>query len=242
MPTDKNLRGFFDLMKKLNIEVCGVSFHVGSGCMSEKSYEDALTKCRYVFDFALKNYSLKLSIIDLGGGFIQDEPLLSNVSKTILTKLEELFNWRPGDTFPYLMAEPGRFMAANVFDLYVQIVGKKASGSESPIRNFKYYVNNSVYGDFNGKFFDFAVFKYTLLRKDGTPIKIDEQTHVFPSIIFGTTCDSLDKIIDDVKLPELYIGDYILVKELGAYSQSSSSQFNGIPNADVWLHNDSDQR
>ena len=50
---------------------------------------------------------------------------------------------------------------------------------------------------------------------------------LYDSVIFGRTCDSADKILE-TKLPELNIGDYFEVKNMGAYTTASSTNFNGF--------------
>jgi ornithine decarboxylase len=235
-PTDANLFPFFDTLRILELDLVGVSFHVGSGCMSEKSYEDALYKTRYVFDFAKINYDMDLRIIDLGGGFMQNEPLLTAVSQVIKKNLENLFDWTPEKTDLLVMAEPGRFMATNVFDLYVRVIGKKtewnggrgkSTEDEIPTK-IKYYVNNSVYGAFNCKVFDYAVFDYEIWRHS------NRAPQQIPSVVFGGTCDSLDKIIDEAMLPEMDIGDHMCFKNMGAYTMSASCEFNGLPLGEVY--------
>jgi len=63
-----------------------------------------------------------------------------------------------------------------------------------------------------------------------------ENKDYFPiqSTIFGATCDSLDFIIEKTPIPELEVGDYFCFRNMGAYTYSASSEFNGIPNALVY--------
>ena len=50
---------------------------------------------------------------------------------------------------------------------------------------------------------------------------------LYPCSIWGPTCDSLDKICY-AKLPELAVGDWIMFEEMGAYTISAHSEFNGF--------------
>jgi ornithine decarboxylase len=47
--------------------------------------------------------------------------------------------------------------------------------------------------------------------------------------LFGRTCDSADCILEDVQLPALRVGDRMRVRNMGAYTVVSSSEFNGFP-------------
>jgi diaminopimelate decarboxylase len=52
---------------------------------------------------------------------------------------------------------------------------------------------------------------------------------VQPTSIWGPTCDSIDKISDDVPLPELSVGDWLVYENMGAYTIAGSCKFNGFP-------------
>eukprot|EP01104_Vermistella_antarctica_P011539 TRINITY_DN3227_c0_g1_i1.p1 TRINITY_DN3227_c0_g1~~TRINITY_DN3227_c0_g1_i1.p1 ORF type:complete len:495 (-),score=109.47 TRINITY_DN3227_c0_g1_i1:34-1518(-) len=54
--------------KELGINVIGISFHVGSGCMDAEAYTYALATARRVWDMAVK-LDLPMRLIDIGGGF-----------------------------------------------------------------------------------------------------------------------------------------------------------------------------
>ena len=68
-------RSLLATAKKFGIPVVGVSFHVGSGCRDSSRYELALEDAREIFDMAEKDYGMKMSILDIGGGFPGKNPL-----------------------------------------------------------------------------------------------------------------------------------------------------------------------
>ena len=51
--------------------------------------------------------------------------------------------------------------------------------------------------------------------------------------VFGQTCDGLDVISHSNELPDLNIGDLVYAENIGAYSNASSTWFNGFPSAKV---------
>jgi ornithine decarboxylase len=229
-PLPENLEKFFNKVDTLkNTNLVGVSFHVGSGCGSSDSYRTAIEEARMCFDFA-KSRGYKMRYLDIGGGFIQKEPLLSDVSEVINNAIHDNFK----NIKPILIAEPGRFLVANIADLYCTVTGKKAENGV-----IKYYVNNSVYGDFNCKLFDYATFEYDIIKKksenvickteSGSWVDNDNDKHSSKnSTIFGSTCDSLDCIVENVPIPELEIGDIVKFRDMGAYTMAASSCFNGF--------------
>ena len=49
-----------------------------------------------------------------------------------------------------------------------------------------------------------------------------------PRIVFGPTCDSLDRLPDGLPLPDdMAVGDYVMFGGMGAYSIAMSTAFNG---------------
>lgn len=54
--------------KKHGMQVVGVSFHVGSGCRDAARYESALKDARRIFDMAEKDFGMRMTVLDIGGG------------------------------------------------------------------------------------------------------------------------------------------------------------------------------
>ncbi|MBA4351570.1 MAG: ornithine decarboxylase, partial [Rhodobacter sp.] len=48
-------------------------------------------------------------------------------------------------------------------------------------------------------------------------------------IVFGPTCDSVDRLPGEVALPsDIAEGDYVIVQGMGAYSTVTNTRFNGF--------------
>lgn len=61
-----------------------------------------------------------------------------------------------------------------------------------------------------------------------------EVGEVYNSSVWGPTCDGLDCILRDTKLPELNEGDWVFFKDMGSYTVAAGSCFNGIPRPRVY--------
>lgn len=61
-------RKLFTVAKSLNLNVMGVSFHIGSGSKDFTIYEDAIACARQVFNMG-SEMGFKLELLDIGGGF-----------------------------------------------------------------------------------------------------------------------------------------------------------------------------
>lgn len=58
------------------------------------------------------------------------------------------------------------------------------------------------------------------MRRTGKPVG---------RIVFGPTCDSVDRLPGEVALPsDMDEGDYVLVQGMGAYSVVTNTRFNGF--------------
>ena len=221
-----NIDNVFTLAKQLKMNIIGVSFHVGSNCIDPISYSDAIIRSKEVFKIA-ENYGFKFYLLDIGGGYsgIENNDNDEHFHKTALMINEAIhlnFNDIPNLR---VIAEPGRFFATSIGTLACNIIGKKQIKAENDQKVFHYYINSNLYGMFNNIIFDKADIKLNLLNK--------YPNEEFESVIFGQTCDSMDKIIDSMKLPELACGDWLYFTNHGAYTLASASTFNGFFLADV---------
>ncbi|KAM8914048.1 ornithine decarboxylase isoform 1-T1 [Spinachia spinachia] len=128
----KACRGLLECAKKLQLDVIGVSFHVGSGCTDPQTYSQAIADARCVFDMG-DELGFNMNLLDIGGGFPgSDEAELKfeEITGVITPALDKFF---PADTGIKVIAEPGRFYVASAYTLVVNIIAKKAIvDDESP--------------------------------------------------------------------------------------------------------------
>lgn len=209
------------LAKELNLNVIGVSFHVGSGCMSSSSFVAAIRAAHGVFQEA-EQLGFNFTMLDLGGGWPGSNtdrisfPVIANAIRPVL---DELF---PVDKVD-IIAEPGRYFVFESHTFAVNIYAKRTVESSDGERHFLYYINDGVYQSFNCILFDHYTPTVSILNPSDVPS--GEQ---FKSTIFGPTCDSMDCISKDIDLPELNVGDWLYFKNMGAYTVAAASPFNGF--------------
>ncbi|CAJ0763632.1 6047_t:CDS:2 [Entrophospora sp. SA101] len=103
--------------KDLDLNVIGVSFHVGSGCYDENAFVDAVYRAKYVFDKAL-NYGFNFTLLDVGGGFSH-----VHQSVTLSSAIDRHF---PVETNVRIIAEPGRYYVAAAFTIATHIIARRA--------------------------------------------------------------------------------------------------------------------
>lgn len=100
-------------------------------------------------------------------------------------------------------------------------MGKKEIGVDNGPA-FMYYINDGVYGSFNCLLYDHAEVVPSFLEDYEDEVK-------YTSSIWGPTCDGLDCIIQQHPMPELDVGDWMIFKDMGAYTMCAASNFNGMP-------------
>lgn len=205
----KDVESLLNIAKALSLNITGVSFHVGSGCSKVEKYRDAIENSLECISIA-KKLGMNPTIVDIGGGF--DDSTFDDIAKIVneYTSREDI----------QFIAEPGRFMVNTSHTLVVNVIGKKNLDGE-----FVYYLNDGVYGSFNCIFFDHALPEVCPFNERNGPR--------YKSKIFGPTCDSIDKIADEVMLPELAIGEWCYIENFGAYTTAAASTFNGFQQTPV---------
>ena len=215
---DNSLDQVKDLLQQarfMDLDIVGVSFHVGSGCEDESVYRTALMDCKKVCDMA-KEMGFNIELVDIGGGFPGD-----NNDKFL--KMAGVINMGISEFFPdnnvKFIAEPGRYFVTSAYTLITSVINKKIIKTPED-KHIIYYLSESVYGSFNNIIFDHA--KLELLPFN------ERNEKQYDCTIFGPTCDSMDKIATNCKLPDLSIGEVIYIENAGAYTIAASSNFNGF--------------
>lgn len=67
--TVREATDLLNVAKDLNLDVVGVSFHVGSGCGDPPVFMRAIASARLLFDYAARELGYDFNLLDIGGGF-----------------------------------------------------------------------------------------------------------------------------------------------------------------------------
>lgn len=192
----------------------GICFHVGSQCMEPIEYRNALLITKEVLEQA----KVKADVIDVGGGFPSSYPGMTPLSLT--SYFDEIFDtlsqMNLGDSCR-IWCEPGRALVAEAGSLLVRIEAKKKS---------MLYLNDGTYGGLFDAGFPGFIYPVKAIRIQN---KESLSQKMIPFGFYGPTCDSLDSMKGPFYLPEnIAEGDYIEIGQLGAYSRSIRTEFNGF--------------
>ncbi|KAJ1725313.1 Ornithine decarboxylase [Coemansia erecta] len=226
--------GLLQTAQRLGVAVVGVSFHVGSGSQSADAFADAVLRARRVFDQAAA-LGMRLTLLDVGGGFPgrgdQSGLAFADVAAALRAALDQHFP-PAAAAHVRIIAEPGRYFVASAFSLAVNVVARRVEPrADGPA--FMYYVNDGVYGSFNCIVFDHQRPVPRVLTCRGRLVDASPAAAGFESSVWGPTCDSIDCIVPDGRLPELHVGDWLVFDAMGAYTICAASRFNGFKISDI---------
>jgi ornithine decarboxylase len=200
---------------KIGINIAGVSFHVGSQCLTPGAFIPAIQKADYVLGLIKEHNPIEQRLLlNLGGGFPA-----TNDEKASLERFAEIINkeLEGFDDTVDIVAEPGRRMVANAGVLFTKVLLTK---SMDRFRNPTAYLDAGVY-------------QGLIEMKQGMKFTFDSMKmgRLITWTVAGPTCDSFD-ILGEFQLPkDLQVGDILTMQNAGAYVTEAGTRFNGFPSA-----------
>ena len=217
--TEDEWDGLLAHAKRLSMNVSGISFHIGSGACNPGAFTQAIANSRKLYDKASHEYGFDIGVIDIGGGFSVNN--IENMAGAVNRAVSQYFPTQPVN----IIAEPGRYFAETTADLYTRVIGVRKRNEQ-----IDYTITESLYGSFNCIIYDHnhpIPHAVDIDSENGT-IEIRQQNSPIKTTIYGETCDGIDKICDGIQLPEVKYGDWLLWKNMGAYTIAGACDFNGI--------------
>ena len=206
----------FRLAADLRIKIEGLSFHVGSQAAGPGMFVEAIAKCGALAQIARQTGHAP-GVLDIGGGFpvdyLQRCMPIEDFCAPICNALQHL------PSGMRVIAEPGRYISAPAAISVTSVMGRALRGGR-----WWYYLDDGLYGSYSGQVYDHATYPVEALVTGG---------ETYPSVLAGPTCDSIDVINENLKLPKLEMGDLVIGRAMGAYTWASASEFNFFPRATV---------
>jgi ornithine decarboxylase len=213
-------RSLLELAKQLDLNVVGVSFHVGSGASDPNAFLKAVRDSRFVFDQA-NDVGLNLTTLDVGGGF----------SSELFESMAQVLNQALDNYFPpniRIIGEPGRYFVASAFTLACNVIARRTiEDSATQTSAYMLYLNDGIYGNFTSIMFDHQHPVPRILRCGKRFLHGSEVSEecgkgsATEYSIWGPTCDGIDLIVKKAEFSEvLDIGDWLYFEEMGgSYSR-----------------------
>ena len=199
-------------LAKAHAKKVGLSFHVGSQFMHPISYAKGISEVGNI----IKKTKIITDIINIGGGFPSIYPDLNpQPLENYMQEIEKAFNNLKLENKPEILCDPGRALVAESGSSIVQVILRKKQ---------KIYINDGTYGSL----FDAGVLNFVLPTRMIPNGRMTSKKLTSFSL-YGPTCDSADFMKGPFVLPNnLKEGDYIEIGQLGAYSLTFRTKFNGF--------------
>jgi ornithine decarboxylase len=191
-----------------------LTFHPGTQCTDPAAWETYIHTAAQI----ARDAGVTLARLNVGGGFPSHRlnevmPRIEATFALIDRATSEAF----GDARAALVCEPGRGLCAEAFVLAARI---------KAIRDGEHvFLNDGVYGALT-ELPMIGVIDRLEVRSASAGLRTGETV---PRIVFGPTCDSVDRLPGELMLPgDTEEGDYLVFHGMGAYSIATNTRFNGF--------------
>ncbi len=214
-----------DAVKRLvgggQLQLAGLHCHIGTFILDEAPYRQAAAKIAAFANELRARFNIKLSFIDLGGGFAshntlkgphlpgdQATPSFSRYAEGILDGLSALDY--PPDQMPTLVLETGRALVDEAGYLISSIHASK----RLPDGRRALVLDAGVNTLFTSFWYNHDVVPAQEFR--GVPE---------PTVLYGPLCMNIDVVRDTLLFPQLKVGDRLVFRNVGAYNVTQWMQF-----------------
>ncbi|MFO8088964.1 MAG: diaminopimelate decarboxylase [Desulfatiglandaceae bacterium] len=194
-----------------NLEVAGVSCHIGSQLTEISPFVEALRKLKGLIE-GLKADGHSIRYLDLGGGLgiTYDHEIPPHPSQYARAIKDEL-----GDCGLVLIFEPGRVIMGNAGVLITRVLYTKSTSDKS------FVVVDAAMNDLMRPALYNSYHAIQPVQQAGRPeLEVD---------VVGPICESGDFLAKKRILPQVEQGELLAVMSSGAYGFSMSSNYNSRP-------------
>lgn len=191
-----------------------LTFHPGTQCTDPAAWEAYI---RAAADIA-REAGVTIARLNVGGGFPNHrlQAVVPQIDETFAL-IDRVATEAFGDTRPILVCEPGRGLCG---DAFTHIAKVKAVRDGSHV-----FLNDGVYGALAELPLVGIIDRIEVVDGVGAKRKGDLASR----IVFGPTCDSVDRIPGELMLADdIAEGDYLVIHGMGAYSVATNTRFNGF--------------
>ncbi len=194
-----------------NLEVSGVSCHIGSQLTEVRPFVDALKKIKGLI-LTLEESGIHINVLDIGGGLgiMYDDEEPPHPREYAEAVKQEL-----GSADLTLILEPGRVIAGNAGILVAKVIYTKSAGEKI------FYIVDAAMNDLMRPSL-YNAFHEIL------PVKSFGRSKVEADIV-GPICESGDFLAKAREIEAFESGELMAVMSAGAYGFSMSSSYNSRP-------------
>ena len=191
-----------------------LTFHPGTQCTDPMTWDAYIRAAADICRLA----GVKARRLNTGGGFpshrVNGElPQLEAIFGLIDRVTDEVF----GQDRPALVCEPGRGLVAECMASASRVKGVRDGAHV--------FLNDGTYGCMDELVLTGVIDRISILTPEGVKRSGAREA----KIVFGPTCDSVDRLPGELLLPsDIEEGDYFVIEGMGAYSTATNTPFNGF--------------
>ncbi|MFN3615455.1 MAG: type III PLP-dependent enzyme [Rubrimonas sp.] len=192
--------------------VTSLTFHPGTQCETAEAWVSYIHRAALIAQDA----GVRLRRLNVGGGFpgaLYGEAFdLEAIFAAIGAARDEAF----GADGPALVCEPGRGMVSGCMALAARVKLVREDGAV--------FLNDGIYGALDefpvlGRTHSFRVLDAGGALREGA---------LRPAVLFGPTCDSMDRLPGEPMVPaNIAEDDFVVFDAMGAYGSVTATNFNG---------------
>lgn len=211
IPVSKAVAAFRYASTYPELCVTGLHFHIGSQIIDLEPYRKALQVAFHLIK-ELANEGVALRYLDIGGGLG-----ISYTGEAVAAPVDlaAIVAATAPDWEGTLIIEPGRAIVGDAGVLLTEVLYRKASVSRS------FVVVDSGINDFIRPCLYQAQHRvYPVTKREGEREAVD---------VVGPVCESADVLARACALPAVKPGEYLAIRDVGAYGFSMASTYNSRP-------------
>ena len=190
-----------------------LTFHPGTQCESADAWVAYIHRAARIAADA----GVMIERLNVGGGFPGTLYGQSHDLPRFFAAIREARDAAFAPGRPTLVCEPGRALVSDCMALAAQVKLVREDGAV--------FLSDGIYGALDefpvlGRTHDFAVLDPTGRRRGGA---------MRPAVLFGPTCDSVDRLPGTPAVPvDIAEDDFVVFAGMGAYGSVTATQFNGF--------------
>ena len=217
IPVDEALDEYIRAQEMDNVEILGVSCHIGSQLTQIEPFLEALNKVKG-FVKRLQDKGINIRYLDLGGGLgitynDEEPPPPQAYAEAIIQEMR--------DMDCTLILEPGRVIVGNAGILLTEVQYTKVnSGGEKEKR---FVIVDAAMNDLARPSLYGAYHEIQPVKQTDAPLQVVD--------VVGPICETGDFMGRDRELPRVQQGDLLAIMSSGAYGFTMSSNYNSRPRA-----------
>ncbi|NXL49422.1 AZIN2 inhibitor, partial [Podilymbus podiceps] len=234
--TLESCRHLLEAAKEQDVEVVGISFHLGSRGLEPQAFARAVAAAQLAFEMGTE-LGFQMHLLDIGGGFPGTEDTRTRFEEVAAVINSALDLYFPDGCGVEVVARPGRYYVTSAFTFAASIAAVEEVPAEQPGSDGRWEdgeTPESVGSRHQAS--ERVTGHRCILTPAAAPSLPQSPCPGLPShgsSLRGPPGHAEDRIADGLELPQLRAGDWLIFGDMGAYTIATSSPLGGCPQPQI---------